>query len=674
MSDAPHDDIAHRIRDLRAQVRRHEYLYRIENRPEISDTEFDRLIAELRRLEENYPLFATEDSPTRTVGDDRSEGFATVAHREPMYSLDNTYNREELFEFDARLRKLLGRESLDYVVEPKIDGLAISLTYEHGRLTRAVTRGNGVEGDDVTANVRTIRTLPQRLDTASPPALIEIRGEIFMSVAEFERINRERADHGLPLYMNPRNLASGTLKQLDPKVVAARKLEIVTYGRGHVEGYHFAHQHELRDTLKRWGLPVTTRGWLATGIDDTWAAVQELDRLRHEFPFPTDGAVVKLDPIALQLEAGFTAKAPRWAIAYKFETEQAETRLRQITIQVGRTGSLTPVAELEPVLIAGTTVSRATLHNEDEIRRKDIREGDWVVVEKAGEIIPAVVRVLTDKRPPDSAPFDFAARLRDLGYDAERVPGQAAWRLRDTTAPARVRRAIEHFASRTAMDIDGLGTEIVGQLLDAGLVRDIPDLYALTVDHLLPLDKFAQKSAENLVAAIDRSRANDLWRLLHGLGIPHIGAQSAKLLAAEFGTLDALAAADATRLAQIDGVGPIVAQAVSDWFGDAANRERLRRLTEDFGVNTRSALTASAGGGGPLSAKTFVLTGTLPNMTRDEAKARIEAAGGKVTGSVSGKTDYVLAGTDPGSKVEKARKLGVPVINQAELLRMLGEA
>ncbi len=663
-------DVAQRMEHLRKEIERHEYLYRIENNPEISDQDFDRLVEELARLEEEYPLFAKSDSPTRKVGDDRISGFATVRHRIPMQSLDNTYNEEELYEFDKRLRKLLGKDDLTYYVEPKIDGLAISLTYEKGKLVRAVTRGNGQEGDDVTANVRTIRTLPETLQGGKSVDLIEIRGEIYMTRWEFERINKEREEQELPRFMNPRNLASGTLKQLDPKVVARRKLEIVCYGVGAVEGTGFTRQHQLREHFEEWGLPTLERSWQVEGIDAVWEAIQELDQVRGDFSYPTDGAVIKLDDINGQKEAGSTSKAPRWSISYKFAAEQAETRLREITIQIGRTGALTPVAELEPVEIAGTMVSRATLHNEDEIRRKDVREGDWVVVEKAGEIIPAVVRVVEDKRPIHSKPFDFKARLDELGFDAERESGQAVWRLKGSDNPVRLRRQLEHFASRQAMDIEGLGKEVVKQLVETGLVKDIVDLYALRVEDLLGLEKFAQKSASNLVEAIAKSREADLWRFIHGLGIPLIGAEAAKVLAARFGSMGALMQTNAEALNEISGIGPKMTESLISYFSEQENTERIRRLYQEAGLKMESNLSGEAEGG-PLAGKTFVLTGTLPDWTRDEARKRIEAAGGKVTSSVSGNTDFVVAGESAGSKLKKARDLGLQVLDEAGLRELL---
>lgn len=666
-------DIGSRISWLRREIERHEYLYRIENLPEISDPEFDRLVSELKQLEEAYPLFASKDSPTRKIGDDRSSGFRTVSHRVPMQSLDNTYSKEELAEFDVRLKRILGNTRLSYLIEPKIDGLAISLVYENGEFVQAITRGNGQQGDDVTANVRTIHSLPRRLKGAEGIALIEIRGEIYMTQEEFDWINAQREADGLPKFMNPRNLASGTLKQLDPTVVAKRRLEIVCYGLGMVDGISFTRQDQLRPQFAQWGVPVVERSWSVDGISDTWEAIEELDVIRGDFSYPTDGAVIKLNDIQQQKAAGSTSKAPRWAISYKFAAEQAETRLREITIQIGRTGALTPVAELEPVEIAGTRVSRATLHNEDEIQRKDVREGDWVVVEKAGEIIPAVVRVDTSKRPADSRPFDFRKRLSELGYAAERAPGQAVWRLKGSENPVQLRRQIEHFASRQAMDIDGLGKEVVKQLVEHGLVRDIADLYAVRKEDLIGLDKFAEKSATNLVDAVDKSRNADLWRFIHGLGIPLIGAEAAKILALRFGSMGALRQTRPDVLNSIDGIGPKMTESLMDYFSNEVNLSRIERLYQEAGLRMENRLVTPSPASS-LSGRTFVLTGTLPNWTRDQAKAAITAAGGKVTSSVSTKTSYVVAGSEPGSKLTRAQQLEVPVLDEAGLRKLLEQA
>lgn len=670
-------EIQQRLDHLRREVERHERLYRQANAPEISDQEFDRLARELADLEAAYPEFASAKSPTRRVGDDRQAGFTTVRHRQPLLSLDNTYNREELFEWDRRLARALQadtslRPPLPYVVEPKIDGLAINLTYEGGRLTRAVTRGNGVEGDEVTANIRTIRSLPHQLATTTPPELIEIRGEVYMTREEFSRINAERSAAGLPVYMNPRNLAAGTVKQLDTALVAQRRLEIVVYGLGYHTGIRFTRQRDILAQYQDWGLPTPERHWPVAGIEEAWEAITALDALRQAFAYPTDGAVLKLDDLAAQGVAGFTAKSPRWAISYKFAAEQVETRLERISIQVGRTGVLTPVAELSPVLIAGTTVSRATLHNEDEIARKDIREGDWVVVEKAGEVIPAVVRVVLDKRPPEARPFDFPARLRELGHEAERPPGQAAWRLKGPAHPEQLHRRLLHFASRGAMDIEGLGTEAVRQLLDAGLVRTIPDLYRLRREQLLGLERYAEKSADNLLQALEASKQNELWRLIHGLGIPHVGAQSAKDLARAFRSLDALMNASPEQLQAVEGVGAIVAEAVRRFFDDPAQQAIVEALRTE-GLRLAEAPPVASTQPQVFAGQTFVLTGTLPNLSREEAQALIEAAGGRVSGSVSKKTSCVLAGDNAGSKLAKAQELGIPILDEAAFRERLGQ-
>jgi len=666
-------DPGERIAQLRAEIERHNDLYYRQADPEITDAEYDALLAELRQLESDNPLFAGATSPTARGGDDRMPEFETRRHRQAMLSLDNTYSREELFAFDARLRKVLGREALPYVVEPKIDGLAMSLTYENGRLVRGVTRGNGVEGDDVTRNVLTIAGLPHRLPGVGQ-GVIELRGEVYIDREEFLRINAEREQLGLPLYMNPRNLAAGTIKQLDPREVARRKLRIVLYGVGFHEGIQFARQRDIHRQVREWGLPGLDAGWpaLAGGIEEAWRRIEELDGKRAAFAYATDGAVVKLDDLALQAEAGFTSKAPRWAIAYKYAPEQAETRLNAITIQIGRTGALTPVAELEPVVIAGTTVARATLHNEDEIRRKDIRVGDSVIVEKAGEVIPAVVRVVLEKRPPDSVVFDFAAELRKLGLEARREPGQAVWRLVGDGGALRLQRQLEHFASRGAMDIEGLGSAVTEQLVSKGYVHSVADLYALTREQLLTLDKFGEKSASNLLRAIDASRTRELWRLLHGLGITHVGAQSAKDIARCFRSLPALLEASEEQLLEVEGVGPIVAQAIRAHFGNPVNRELVARLLDTHGLKPQVEQAAAASSSA-VAGKTFVLTGTLPTLKREEAAALIEKAGGRVASSVSAKTDYVVAGDSAGSKLEKAPRLGVQVLDEAALMALLGQ-
>ncbi len=672
-----------RIAALRTEVARHDELYYRKAKPEVSDRDYDRLKRELAGLEKEFPQAAGAagaDSPTGQVGDDRAEGFQTYRHRQPMQSLDNPYSEAELREFHVRLAKLLGRESLAYVVEPKIDGLAVSATYEHGRLTRVVTRGNGVEGDDVTANALTIAALPRELKKAKSapvPELVEIRGEVYMTLAEFRRINQSREEEGLELYANPRNLAAGTLKMLDRAEVAARKLEIVLYGAGACEPAAAAgeSQAQLHAHVRAWGLPTVEKFWAVLGIDEVWRAVQELDRIRDRFAYATDGAVVKLDSFALQREAGRTSKAPRWAMAYKFEPERAETKLLGITVQVGRTGVLTPVAELEPVLLAGTTVSRATLHNADEIARKDVRVGDYVQVEKAGEVIPAVIAVNLQRRAPECRPFTFPARCPACGTPVVRHEGEVALRCPNYDCPVQVRRRVRHFASKACVDIEGMGEAMVDTVVEKGWVRSPADLYRLRREDLLTLGKDVAKSTDNLLAAIEASKGAELWRFIHGLGITHVGAAAAKDLAGRFGSLPALAEArredflGEKKASLIEGIGETMADAIVSHFNQPRNRALVGELV---GLGVRPAAPAARPSGGALAGKTFVLTGALARLTRDDAAAKIEAAGGRVSGSVSKKTSYVLAGADPGSKLEKARELGVPVIDEAEFLRLLG--
>lgn len=665
-----------RLIQLRAEITRHDELYYRAAQPEINDREYDRLKAELAELEAKFPEFAVAASPTDRVGDDRLAGFATYRHRLPLQSLDNTYTEEELRAFHTRLVKQLNREDFAYVVEPKIDGLAVSVTYEQGKLVRAVTRGNGEEGDDVTANVRTIRTLPQELQATAGqvlPDVIEIRGEIFLTTAEFQRINQEREEEGEALYANPRNLAAGTVKLLDSKEVARRKLEIVLYGVGFCEPAVAESQSQFHALVRQWGLPTLERFWTAQGIDEGWAAVRSLDELRHAFRYGTDGAVVKLDSFRWQREAGRTAKAPRWAIAYKFEPERAETRINAITVQVGRTGVLTPVAELEPVALSGSTVSRATLHNRDEIERKDIRVGDYVLVEKAGEIIPAVIEVVVARRTPQCVPYQFPSACPVCGTSVMQIEGEVAMRCPNANCPTQVRRRLTHFASKAALDIDGLGTAMVDELVARGWVRELSDVFRLRRDDLITLGKNVEKSADNLLAAISASKTCDLWRLIHGLGIPHVGVAASKDLASHFRSIEGLTEAKfehfiANKQTLISGIGEVMARSITGFFNEPRNRALILDLIR---AGVRPVAPAErALGSTRFAGKTFVLTGTMPTLTRDEASALIEAAGGKVSGSVSKKTSYVLAGSEAGSKLDKARELGVPVIDEAEFRRM----
>ena len=663
---------------LRDAVAHHDELYYRKAQPEIGDVDYDKLKRELADLEAAFPELASAESPTQQVGDDRAEGFETYQHRLPMQSLDNTYSEDELREFHARLGRLLEREELAYVVEPKIDGLAVSLTYERGELVRAVTRGNGVEGDDVTVNIRTIKTLPTHLKTSEAiPEVIEVRGEVFMTLTEFARINQEREEAGEPLYANPRNLASGTLKLLDRNEVASRQLDIVLYGLGFCEPAQSVGETQsgFHALVESWGLPTAEKLWSVQGIDEVWEAVQELDQIRDEFAYATDGAVVKVDSIKLQREAGSTSKAPRWAMAYKFETERAETLLKAITIQVGRTGVLTPVAELEPVQLAGTTVARATLHNRDEILRKDIRVGDRVYVEKAGEIIPIVIGVNLAARTPECVAYAFPENCSECETPVVQLEGEVALRCPNYECPVQVRRRLQHFASKACLDIDGLGIAMVDALVEKGWVRSIADIYRLNRNDLLTLGKNVDKSTDKLLAAIEASKTTELWRVIHGLGITHVGTAAAKDLAKYFQDLKSLSAAQMEnflgekKATRINGIGETMARAIVGYFQKPENAALVDELLA-VGFDPVSPEKA-APVGTTFTEKTFVLTGTLPTMTRDEAKALIEQAGGKVTGSVSKKTSYVLAGEEAGSKLAKAESLGVAVIDEPELLRML---
>ncbi len=655
------------IAKLRAEITKHDQLYYKDALPSIDDQAYDRLKAQLAELEATVPEFDFGTSPTQSVGDDRLEAFVSYTHRVPMLSLDNTYSMEELLEFGKRLEKRFPDQTLNYLVEPKIDGVAVSLTYEQGQFVRAVSRGNGAEGDDITQNVRPIKGLPMTLYDA--PEILEVRGEIYMRHEEFERINATRETEGQQLYANPRNLAAGTIKLLDPAEARARTLDIVLYGVGACEpARYFSHQAEIHEKLKTWGFSVLEKIWLTDGIEQAWTSIEDLDTLRQGFTYPTDGAVVKLDDFRLQDEAGFTSKAPRWAIAYKFEAERAETLLKEISLQIGRTGAVTPVALLEPVQLAGTTVSRATLHNEDEIRRKDIRPGDTVLVQKAGEIIPQVLSVNLSKRPADSVPFDFGAHLESLGIIAERDPNEAVWRITRKDDPIRQQRALQHFASRTCMDIENLGTAIVEQLVARGLAHNPADLYTLRIEQLLELDKFAEKSANNLIAALEASKTRCLWQLIHGLGIPHVGKQSAKDLEAYFDSLDAIASASEEALVEVDGVGSIMAQSLHAWFADPDHTTLIDRFRK-YGLNFQSARIEI--GDSALVGKIFVLTGSLPTLTRSEATAMIEQVGGRSSSSVSKKTDFVIAGEASGSKYAKAEKLGIVILDEDEFKHLI---
>ena len=661
-----------RIAELRDQIRHHDYVYFVEARSEISDREYDRLYAELKGLEAQFPDLITPDSPTQRASGQPLKEFKSVRHAVPMMSLDNTYSIEELREFDARVRKLLPNEKVEYVLEPKIDGVSISVRYEDGQFTVGATRGDGTTGDDITANLKTIRAIPLQLRVKHPPAHLEVRGEAFMAVEDFKKLNAQREKAGEPLFQNPRNTTSGSLKQLDPALVAQRPLQAIFYAVA--EGGEFKTQSEVLEGLKRFGLPTHRHWWICQDIEEVVARTAELQTLEAKLPFEIDGAVVKINSFDQWKRLGVTAKAPRYAIAYKYSHEQAQTKLKDITIQVGRTGTLTPVAELEPVFLAGSTISRATLHNEEEIKRKDIRIGDTVIIEKAGEVIPAVIGVVKEKRPRDAKEFDFFKHIHGkcpaCGGPIARDPEFVAWRCENIACPAQLKRTIGHFAARNAMDIEGCGEVLVNQLVDKNLVHDVADLYSLTLEQLADLERMAEKSAANVVAAIAESKNRELWRLIHGLGILHVGEGAARKLAEHFHDLDALANASLDDLQQAEDVGPVMAQSIRDFFDNPRNQAVIEKLRKT-GVNPRRSDFESRPATGPFAEKTVVVTGTLRKLSREEAKEALRNAGATVTDSVSKKTDFLIVGEDAGSKLDKAAKLGVKTLDEKEFLKML---
>jgi DNA ligase (NAD+) len=664
-----HSNASSRAIELRQEILRHDRLYYEQAAPEISDRDYDTLLRELQDLENTHPELRTPDSPTQRVAGRPLEGFTQARHRVPMQSLDNTYSLEEADAFLARVEKLLPGTPLRWTVEPKVDGVALSLTYRKGLLDLAATRGDGTTGDDVTQNVRTIRSIPLKLH-GPVPALLEIRGEVYLPKKKFAALNAEREQQGEALFANPRNAAAGSLKLLDAAIVAQRGLDAVFYGLGAVEGGDApAAQSALLPWLHKLGLPVVPRFWEADDAAQIRDAIAEMEKLRNDFAFETDGAVIKLDDFRRREQIGSTAKAPRWAMAYKYEAERARTRLLDITVQVGRTGTLTPVAELEPVPIAGSRVSRATLHNEEEIARKDIRIGDWVWVEKAGEVIPAVVGVDTNARTGEEKVFRMPEKCPSCRSEVFRDPDLTAVRCINPDCPAQIRRRLEHFASRGAMDIEGLGEAVVEQLVSAGLITTLTDIYALEAGPVAALERMGEKSTANLLAAIEGSKQQPLWRLLFGLGILHVGAAVARKLAAKFHTLDALASATTEGLESTEDVGTVMAQSIHDFFRVEHNRmliESLRRNGLNFGEHDERTAPDSQ----ELAGETWVITGTL-SRPREEFAEMIRRHGGTVSGSVSKKTSYVLAGEAAGSKLDKARSLGVPVVEEATLLERL---
>jgi len=711
---------AKRIARLRDEIREHDRRYYEEAAPTVSDREYDRLYKELVDLEGKFPDLLTPDSPTQRVGGKPLQAFAQIQHRVPMLSLDNTYSEDEVSNFYKRITRLLPDEKIPVVIEPKVDGVAVSVMYENGRLKYAATRGDGSVGDDITQTIKTIKSVPHQL-RCSGPKIFEVRGEAYLDKAGFEKLNKEREAAGLPLFANPRNAAAGSLKHLDPRVAAKRPLGMVFYGIGAVEGADVDLHSKIFPRFKKLGLPTHEDWWLADSVDQILNAIRNLDEIRRDFPYETDGAVIKVDALAQRERLGFTAKSPRWAIAYKYAAERVDTKLLDIKVQVGRTGILTPVAVLEPVLVTGSTVSRATLHNEDEIKRKDIRIGDTVVIEKAGEVIPAVVEVVKSKRPRNAKQFDFLKHIHGkcpvCSGEVRRDPQFVAWRCENIRCPAQATRRLEFFAARGALDVESVGGIVADKLVESGLVREPLDLFELKVEQMAKLNLgteenprvLGEKNATKAIQAIERARTLPLSRWLYALAIPDVGKTTATDLARFHETIEDVADSKILRdviayheskddrharkqiadrliksgfahpskskidkhMGIVTEVGPVVAQSVVDFFSSSAGRKVVQRMKQ-LGIEPKSEkVSAKKMVELPLAGKTFVLTGTLPSMTRDEASTKIQALGGHISSSVSKKTDYVLAGSEAGSKLDKAKELGLKIIDEGEFRKML---
>jgi DNA ligase (NAD+) len=667
-------DVEKKIETLREKIRHHEYLYYVLDSPEISDQDFDRLMQQLKGLEAENPSLITPDSPTQRVGGKPREGFVKVRHSSPMLSLDNTYSEEELRGWERRVHELSGRKDVDYVCELKLDGMSLSLGYDDGHLARGVTRGDGSVGEDVTLNVRTVRSVPlsipkEKLKKAGIPPNFEVRGELLMPTAAFKKLNQERERAGLPTFANPRNFTAGTVRQLDAAITAQRPLDFFGYQLLEKGRTYFDRHSKTLDALDAAGFKVNPNRKLVHSMDEVWAFIQQWEAKRDSLPYEIDGIVVKVDRIALQDELGFTGKAPRWAIAYKYAARAGITKLENVRWQVGRTGKLTPVAELAPVAIGGTTVRNATLHNMDEIGRLGVKIGDYVQVERGGDVIPKVAKVIDDKdHPRGTQEIEAPEKCPVCGTNVVRTEGEVDYRCVNANCPAKLLGTILHFASRGVMNIDGMGEALVTQLTERGLVKNVADIYKLTKGDLLSLERFADKSAQNILDEIENSKKLPLERVIYGLGIRMVGERTAQFLAEHFGSMEALADAGVEELQNVNEVGPKIAESIAEFFGNPANRELVKSL-EKSGLKFTGQKKER---GTKLMGKTFVLTGTLSKYTRDEAKKMIEDAGGKVTGSVSKKTDYVVAGTDAGSKLDKAKELGVAVINEKEMEALAG--
>jgi DNA ligase (NAD+) len=666
---SPSKDVEKKIEALREKIRRHEYLYYVLDQPEISDADFDKLMRELKDLEAERPELIAADSPTQRVGGKPREGFVKVPHSSPMLSLDNTYSEEELRDWERRVHQLSGQSDVDYVCELKLDGMSLALIYEDGKLVRGITRGDGSIGEDVTLNVRTVRSVPlsiakEKLKKVGIPPDFEVRGELLMPLAAFKRMNQERESKGLSMFANPRNATAGTVRQLESRVTAERRLDYFSYMLLRDGRTYFDRHWQTLDALDAAGFKVNQNRKLVHNMEQVWTFIEEWAGKRESLAYEIDGIVVKVDRTALQDELGFTGKAPRWAIAYKYAARAGITQLEDIRVQVGRTGKLTPVAMLAPVLIGGTTVRNATLHNLDEIERLGVKIGDWVQVERGGDVIPKVAKVIADKdHPRGTRAFEMPQKCPVCGTKVVRTEGEVDYRCVNANCPAKLRETILHFASRGVMNIDGMGDALVGQLTERGLVKNVADIYKLTKADLLSLERMGAKSAQNVLEEIENSKKLPLERVIYGLGIRMVGERTAQFLGEHFGSMEALEGADVEELEDVNEVGPRIAESIVEFFSIAANRELVERLRH-AGLKLTGRKKQR---GTKLRGKTFVLTGTLAHFTRDEAKRMIEDAGGKVTGSVSKKTDYVVAGADAGSKLDKAKDLGVRVIDEKEL-------
>ncbi|HKV81643.1 MAG TPA: NAD-dependent DNA ligase LigA [Candidatus Sulfotelmatobacter sp.] len=666
-------DVEKKIEALREKIRHHEYLYYVLDNPEISDQEFDRLMQQLKDLETANPSLVTPDSPTQRVGGKPREGFVKIRHSSPMLSLDNTYNEEELRNWERRVHELTGRKDVDYVCELKLDGMSLALVYEDGKLARGITRGDGTTGEDVTLNVRTVRSVPlsipkEQLKKAGIPANFEVRGELLMPTASFKKVNEERKRSGLPTFANPRNFTAGTVRQLDANITAQRRMDFFPYILLENGRTYFDRHWETLTAVDTAGFKVNPHRKLVHSMDEVWAFIQQWEGKRDSLPYEIDGIVVKVDRTALQDELGFTGKAPRWAIAYKYAARAGITKLENVRWQVGRTGKLTPVAELAPVAIGGTTVRNATLHNMDEVGRLGVKIGDYVQVERGGDVIPKVAKVIDDKdHPRGTQEIEAPEKCPVCGTKVVRTEGEVDFRCVNANCPAKLLGTILHFASRGVMNIDGMGEALVTQLTERGLVKNVADIYKLTKADLLSLERFADKSAQNILDEIENSKKLPLERVIYGLGIRMVGERTAQFLAEHFGSMEALASASVEELQSVNEVGPKIAESIAEFFSNPANRKLVERLGE-AGLAFKGQKKER---GTKLAGKTFVLTGTLARYTRDEAKKMIEDAGGKVTGSVSKKTDYVVAGADAGSKLEKARELGVKVIGEEKMQELI---